>query len=318
MNWHIQCICLVDHDNWNEVMSSLSVAKNVKLDVFYHNETSSLCYYVSNYRPLIQKEMNGFLQTEIKTWVKKINQETNDKKMFVLYCHTNGWYFRHNDKILGFNYIMDCIKPYYYDIFYLMSCYVSTLEVLYECKNNCQYFIGSEIDRYNGFSFQPSLIDFNKNEKDVALQMVKTNIDYFNIEKEIGDIVCIDCNKIDLLYSFIQSYPLTNCGIESYIVSKIKPLRKYNNCCYDILSFYNDCLDKETYKIFEKIWNQVVLMYSQSDKCKEKKSSRRCNGIAWCPVPWDSEHGWTYKYMKCYGKECQYWLYEKPIENFRL
>jgi hypothetical protein len=315
MDWHIQCICLTDNQNtWTEVLNCIPNNK-VKLDVFYHFEKDKSYTTIVN-QTIMQKEMTGFLQTELKNWLTVVNQTKSEKKMLILYCHGNGWYFRHNEKILGFNYLFDCFKPYQYDLFYCMSCYVSTLEMLYECKDFCHYYIASEADRFNGFSFQSTCLQ-TLNLKDVAIQCGKNGIEYLNNQYEIGDQVCIDCRQADLLFSFIQSYPLTNCNLKSYIVSKIKPSRQYNNCCYDIYTFYETCLNPQLFGLFVRLFYSVVIYYNQSEMYKLKKSSSRCKGIAWCPVPWDSEHGWTYKYMKCYDNECEYWLHDKPIENFR-
>lgn len=62
---HIQFICLTSTDLLKEIFDWLTLSQNCTIDIFYHLEGEKKCYYISNYKEIVEKTYTNFLQSEL-------------------------------------------------------------------------------------------------------------------------------------------------------------------------------------------------------------------------------------------------------------
>lgn len=290
--------------------------KDSSVHLLHHYEDEPNCKIITYYGGalnIVTKAFTPFHGEEVGNFIKNCKSLVPSPiySGFVLYCHGNGWFYRHNEKRQAFSNLLVGFKKYKWDIFLLESCYCSTLEIAYEVKDVVHYLVTSECSRssfptFNSSSF--ALCD-KCDPKQMAYHLADLYIKRCNmipledqlILPPVGDIVVIDCTKIDPYLKFLATQSINNLPLNSYKNAKLKPNKKDWNRNYDVYTALASVLGGNDLVAFRGLQDSLVVYYRQTEQLKSKRYSKRFNGIAWCPVPWDSKSGWTYKYMTCYA-----------------
>ena len=290
--------------------------KNISIHLLHHLENATDCKIVTWFNgalTIVSKEFSPFLGDEVSQFVRSAKQLVPNPTYsgFVVYSHGNGWFYRHNEKVQAYSTLLKGLKAYKWDLFLLESCYCSTLEIAYEVKDNVHYLLTSECGRssFPTFTLESFSICDTCDAKTMAIHLADMYIDRCNmvppddktILPTVGDIVLLDLTQFNQYLKWLTQYQiLTRLPIDNYKYAKLKPQKQNYNRNYDIYTAIIPSLSFQQKQDFTNLHKNLVVYYKQTENLQSKPYSNRFTGLAWCPVPWDSRHGWTYKYMKCY------------------
>jgi hypothetical protein len=236
-------------------------------------------------------------------------------RVFSFYTHSNIWFIRHAGKILPFHNIFSKIK-YHIDIICLESCYSATIENCLELIDKTSYLIASEHSHskcsiINNISI-PSIVAFS-NSKNFSCKMLsliisnsfikKINSNSHHEEKMLDltcDISIIDINIFKQLYPIIFQLNINKRPYNDYIKSKVYPKKNNSDLGYDLYSIISLCNSSPQKTQILSLYSSLVIFYEQSKWLIAKKYSSRAHGLSWSPAPYDSDHGWSYKYSNAF------------------
>ncbi len=261
----------------------------------------------------IEKTIN--LSESVSSFVNSCVEELPraSVRIFSFYVHGNIWFLRHFGKVITFRDIFSKIK-YRFDIINLESCYTASIEMVLEVLGKARYLIASEAGHARCSMLSTHILSRMNLQnpqtiRELAIIIADSFIHRVNYlsyrDKILLDLAC-DSSVIDV-EQFAQLYPLLlQCSLNKqidavYRESKTQPKRSPYHLGYDVFSVIskghcpsqirNECLLR---------FSNVVIYYQQAKWLREKKWHIRYHGLCWSPAPFDSEHGWTYKYCTAY------------------
>lgn len=249
-------------------------------------------------------------------------------KIFTFYCHGNIWFFRHDNKISPFSSLFSKLK-YKFDIIFLECCYTASIENCIELKDKATLLITSEykhsrclcLDLNCILDIKHILYNSTSNVLTlIAIALASTYINKINAisfyDSDVlsldSDIVIIDLTNFQHLYHVLKKINLNNLTHDAYKNSKLNSVISSKNIGYDIYHAINldDTNNINDKNIFFEIFNKTIIYYKQSNLLQNKKNAHRMHGLNWSPAPYDSEHGWTYKYTNIFPDHNLFTIYK--------
>ncbi len=231
-------------------------------------------------------------------------QSLNGKRTFVnIYCHGNGWYYRHQDRIYSIAQLFSLVNlnKIKVDVLALESCYLSTIECMYELRDIANYIIVSEYTHSKiGSSTFLFLEENDTNE--IIIDKCKYYIDshisrinnaYISDFTKDLDYAIINTKALPDLITFLQKYHVIK-NIPRSLIQNFKVHNEFNYC-YDLYSTCKSMMKQSEFETFIPVFNSTVLYWKTN-----KRNNKNLHGIAFCPYPEDSKHAWTFKYLQYY------------------
>lgn len=227
--------------------------------------------------------------------------------VFSIFCHGMGFYYRHDARVFDVaNLFKDMTTKF--DVIILESCYLATVEVVYELRDRCDYFLASEGSHNRLVSWKLELFDGTQTLQEFLENFCKVAIEK-NFEGEIGQIYrpvmdysVINMSAFKQLWAWMKRNrpDLRNVPMWAWKKYKIEGKLHHNYCpTYDlygiaVTAYSGDNLDK-----FKQLFEATVIGQCMTPLSAEKYRYK-LYGLAWSPVPWDMKHGWSYKYLSIY------------------
>jgi hypothetical protein len=319
-------------DTIHSIYNSGHFPSNVTIQILWDGDkTRDTVYHKfdSSGSQITKKEKTINLSERVSSYVNMCIEDMPyaTVRIFSFYVHGNIWFLRHLGKIITFRDIFSKIK-YPVDIINLESCYTASIEMCLETSNKARYLIASEASHakcsmLNTHCLQ-HLSKYNNPDsvRDLAIFMADCfihRVNYFSYrDKVLLDLACdssiIDLEQFKQLYSTFCQAKLNQQSDEVYRKSKTQPKRSPSYLGYDVFSVISKCQgEAQNQSKCIRQFSNVVIYYQQSKWLREKKWHTRYHGLCWSPAPFDSEHGWTYKYSTAFQDIDKLTIYSRDL-----
>jgi hypothetical protein len=257
--------------------------------------------------------------------------------------HSNGWYAKEslkNPKIQTYPVLFSKLlkEQIKFDIIGLNTCYISTLEIMYELRNLTKYVIACEMSspiipmwgatmfyafsniddiKEIGFQICSDFINMNNNVPQNIIENTEKYSEMVHIKKifEIPtDVSFIDVSQINNLLNYIlNNYDLSKISDKGKELATVNPPIanniKYKNVFYikDLYSaikygFPNSNKDDiKKFSFFESLFKKTVVYYLQTKNLQKSDWSKYLNGLSYIYCPYkNTKNGYTYRELEIY------------------
>ena len=227
--------------------------------------------------------------------------------VFSIFCHGMGFYYRHDSRVFDVgNLFKDMTAKF--DVIILESCYLATVEVVYELQDRCDYLLASEGSHNRLLSWKMELFDENLTLQQFLEMFCQVGIEK-NFAGEIGkiykpvmDYSVINVSAFKQLWNWMKrnKMELRNVPMWAWKKYKIEGKLRHKYCpTYDLYGIATAAYSGDNLDTFKRLFEATVIAQCMTPLSKELYRYK-LYGLAWSPVPWDMNQGWSYKYLSIY------------------
>ena len=201
----------------------------------------------------------------------------------ILWSHANGWYPTSttvktrsfgSDEGASMNIpqLAEAIPDGIFDFIICDACYMGCVEVAYELRHDCRYYISSPAPVMGkGFPYEEIVPELFFAESSLEATMIEVCREYMrfyyqNYNPPCGTISLVDMNGMDALASEVKSALQSRHAVDLASIQQFSHERGYEDLFFDLDDYVQTAVDASSYEYFSDCLKRTIIYADATDK----------------------------------------------------
>lgn len=203
----------------------------------------------------------------------------------ILWSHANGWYptsrtvktrsFGDDDgKSMNISQLAEAIPDGIFDFIICDACYMGCVEVAYELRHDCRYYISSPAPVMGkGFPYEEIVPELFFAESSLEATMIEVCREYMrfyyqNYNPPCGTISLVDMNGMEALASEVKSALQSRYAVDLASIQQFSREEDYENLFFDLDDFVQAAAgaDASSYEYFSDCLKRTIIYADATDE----------------------------------------------------
>ncbi len=200
----------------------------------------------------------------------------------ILWSHANGWYPTSttvkarsfgSDEGASMNIpqLAEAIPDGIFDFIICDACYMGCVEVAYELRHDCRYYISSPAPVMGkGFPYEEIVPELFFAESSLEATMIEVCREYMrfyyqNYNPPCGTISLVDMNGMEALASEVKSALQSGYAVDRSSIQQFSHERGYENLFFDLDDYLQTAVDASSYEYFSDCLKRTIIYADATD-----------------------------------------------------